>query len=942
MHLSFCAAVCRTVYLFISLLSVGFAQDTTDNLARRGEHPYVEPSGNRQAHPLAGETVNETRVYDFYQRQADYYMAGATMPDILPAFPGLDAGEHGHWGKHNQNNHEDGRWNDIDFGPLVTQVFRVDKNFAVLKGMSVRLRDTLSACFDPVALSYRCIWQDGFVQFHPFRWGTSRNASPAGDNIWFTDSVEKGWSGPSNDIEYFGNYRDGSKVTFHYRIGTANIFDRPGVLRSTAGHVFRRTIDFRTGAKGLRLRGGTRPTASSAIWLATVQSEGSEPREIETDENGDWWIEAPEEPARIVFSLWQGSESQLPDTQIAVRFAKFPDEMRPVDQARPLWPNPIKMPGSIGDAIEDSAYAVDTLNVPYDNPWKVVMQLSGIGFLPDGSALVSTLSGDVWKVSGIDDSLQGVTWKRYATGFNQPLGIHIDKDGVFVLDRGQITRLHDLNDDDEADFYENYANDFGGYNRSHSHTFGLARTADGAFTFVQREEILRTSPDRKTSRFAWGVRNCMGVGGSEELVFVAPQEGTWTPASMIIEVNRGEFYGLPIAGDTNPNIATPLCYIPRGVDNSTGGIVEVTSDRWGPLQKRFIGISYGSGIFYLILRDDTGPRPQGAIVPLEGEFLSGTMRGAFRPQDGQLYVVGMDGWGDYAARDGCLHRVRYTSKPLRKPTGFQVHENGIRIDFPIALDSESAGNIENYFVHQWNYEYAKRYGSPEFSQRHAESLGHDPVQVRSIVSLNEGHSIFLEIPQLEPVMQMHIRMHLRDTDGVGFKTDLFPSILHLGQRLENPNFAPPVTGKPTTIALRIRREKEDQKGDSESGESVANARQITINAIGGLQYEQKSFTVKAGQAISLKLVNKDVMPHNLVIVKPGTEKSVGDASFAMLNDPDAGTKHYVPDTEDVIAYTFVINPNATHTLNFVAPTKPGSYPYMCTFPGHWMAMRGIV
>jgi azurin len=667
-----------------------------------------------------------------------------------------------------------------------------------------------------MALSYRCIWQDGFVQFHPFRWGTSRNASPAGDNIWFTDPAEKGWSGHSDDFQYFGNYRDAYHVTFHYRIGSADIFDQPGVLDSPAGPVFRRTLNFASGAQDLLLRAATVPAESANTWLATIQSKAGEIDQLQVDEMGAIWIPAPEENGpRMVFSLWHGDASNRQEALTAIEGTPFPEPMRARDQARPLWPERLHVPGTIGSAIGEAAYAVDTLNVPYDNPWNVVMQMSGIGFLPDGTALASTLSGDVWKISGIDDSLENITWKRYATGFNQPLGIHIDEDGVFVLDRGQITRLHDLNGDDEADFYEIYANDFGGYNRSHSHTFGLTRTADGAFTFVQREEILRTSPERKTSRLAWGVRNCMGVGGS-------------------------------------------------------------------------------------------------------------------------------DGWGDYAARDGCLHRVRYTGKALRKPTGFQVHENGLHIDFPIALDPAAASNVSNYFVHKWNYEYASRYGSPEFSQRHPESLGHDPVAVRSCTLLNEGRSIFLEIPMLEPVMQMHVRMHLKDADGTDFATDLFPSILHLGERIENPNFAQLVVGKPTTIALRIRRDKDAVSGDSQSGIAAANEQTVTINAIGGLQYEQKAFSVKAGQAIALKLVNKDVMPHNLVIVKPGTEKEVGDASFAMLNDPDAGAKHYIPQSDNIIAHTFVINPNTTHTLHFTAPSELGTYPYMCTFPGHWMAMRGIM
>ncbi|NIP93424.1 MAG: heme-binding domain-containing protein, partial [Akkermansiaceae bacterium] len=285
------------------------------------------------------------------------------------------------------------------------------------------------------------------------------------------------------------------------------------------------------------------------------------------------------------------------------------------------FPHRIDLAGTLGK--DDRPYAVDTIPLPFDNPYRSVMQLTGIAFLPNGDALVTVWCGEVWKVSGLRGDLRKVSWKRFATGFNQPIGVHIDEDGIFVMDRGRITRLHDLNGDDEADHYENYADDFGGYDRSHTHTFGLVRTPDKAFHFVQREAILRTVPSPGTNLEAFGVRNCMGAGLWKGRYHIAPQEGNWTPASMIIEVRQGEFYGHH--GDRSPDreIAPPLCYIPRGVDNSTGGMVEVTSKRWGPLEDHFLGLSYGSGIHYLILRDDSGPRPQGATVPLEGDFRAG-------------------------------------------------------------------------------------------------------------------------------------------------------------------------------------------------------------------------------------------------------------------------------------------------------------------------------
>jgi hypothetical protein len=96
-----------------------------------------------------------------------------------------------------------------------------------------------------------------------------------------------------------------------------------------------------------------------------------------------------------------------------------------------------------------------------------------------------------------------------------------------------------------------------------------------------------------------------------------------------------------------------------------------------------------------------------AVVPLEGEFLSGIMRGAFHPKDGQLYTVGLDGWGDYSTKDGCFQRVRYTGGKVRKPIGFKAHANGMRIDFPVELDATQLQDNSNFFAQQWNYEYGK-------------------------------------------------------------------------------------------------------------------------------------------------------------------------------------------------------------------------------------------
>lgn len=907
----------RILTIFLLALTWQTASNA-QNVAKGDLHPYADTGKGRERWTLAGEPVNEARLYDFYQRQADYYMAHPNkLPEVIPAHPGLDGGNYGHWGKNNQNNYSDTRWNNAEMGEVLTHVFRA-KDLVVLKGICVRLGEKreLSTCFDPMTLSYRALWKGGFVKFDGFRWGSSRNAALQGTPLAIRSKAE-----PIKNSRYLGYHRYGKRVVFEYEINGIKITDEPWA----AGGTFYRRITFAGEGKEF-----TFPLLTGEDLKASVVS--SSLVQSAKVSQGNLTVEGVKNQGEVIIKI---SSSEGND-QAALVY------LRAERKYEKRWNETFELKGKPGTPPAGSAYAVDTITVPYDNPWKVVMQMTGIGILPNGDALVSTLIGDIWRVSGLDDKLEKVTWSRYATGFNQPIGIHIDQDGIFVLDRGQLYRLHDENNDGEVDFYENYANDFGGYNRSHTHTFGLHRTADGSFHFIQRESILRTGPDQKTELQAAGVRNCMGIGGSKDYFWVAPQEGTWTPASAIIEVNKGEFYGLPSSAARGGAIAPALCYIPRGVDNSTGGMVEVTSDQWGPFKGGHVGLSYGSGTHYLILRDDTSSRPQGAVVPMEGEFLAGSMRGAFHPKDGQLYLVGLDGWGDYSVKDGCFHRVRYTGKKVYKPKGFRVHQNGIRIDFTTKLDPQTVGDLKNYFAQAWNYEYARRYGSPEFSQKVPDSLGHDRVEIRSVKLLNEGQSLFIEMPWMPVVMQLHLRMHLKASDGHSFKTDLFASPMYPGPAFKAPGLSRLAERKPGGINLRIAGQKTKPKANGATGEPLKGARELVVNAIGGLQYDKTELSAKAGEPLALKLRNQDVMPHNLVLVQPGKAKVIGGASFKMLNDPKAGEKSYVPDSPEVIAFIPVINPETEHTLHMKAPEKPGDYPYLCTFPGHWQVMRGVL
>src|SRR2546426_3122825 len=87
------------------------------------------------------------------------------------------------------------------------------------------------------------------------------------------------------------------------------------------------------------------------------------------------------------------------------------------------WSEPVITRGIQGT--NDGPYVVETLTEPVPNPWGTRTFFGGFDFFPDGRAAICTFHGDVWIVSGLNDSLEKLTWRRYASGLFQPLGLKV-------------------------------------------------------------------------------------------------------------------------------------------------------------------------------------------------------------------------------------------------------------------------------------------------------------------------------------------------------------------------------------------------------------------------------------------------------------------------------------------------------------------------------------
>lgn len=109
-----------------------------------------------------------------------------------------------------------------------------------------------------------------------------------------------------------------------------------------------------------------------------------------------------------------------------------------------------------------------------------------------------------------------------------------------------------------------------------------------------------------------------------------------------------------------------------------------------------------------------------------------------------------------------------------------------------------------------------------------------------------------------------------------------------------------------------------------------------------MYFDQTLIPVEAGKPVAIIFENPDAMQHNLVLTAPGALEEIGQASEKMPPTPDAEGRLYVPSSPKVLHATRLLNRGEQAVLRFTAPARPDRYPYVCTFPGHWLRMRGTL
>ena len=741
----------------------------------------------------------------------DSTIPAGDVPAGDPAWtPRLGPGQTQPWEMAGEKDWQDGRLRVMDTGPTFNATMKYAATAGPVwtyKGLAIKVGDG-GVLFDRARLRFVTGWTGGWLQHSDSRFGLLNTPVIAGTPV-FTSDDWPGWAGPKGDWKpptpgaaplprdwgrYRGMYLHGSRVVIAYTVGDVAVLESPGTETGDGGPILTRSLEIGPTSKPLtlfvcrlppgqvaneRLNGVPVASVPQGDTRAAVAIQATGIDALWVDASGHVTVVIPpsESLRRIALHYWRGPGADLAKFAGRVKSSAAPADLAAITKpGPPRWGPPLETRGQLG--ADDGPLALDTLTVPYDNPHRALMFLTGVDFLPNGDAAVCTAHGDVWIVSGIDASLQKLKWKRFATGLYQPLGLKVVDGNIHVVERGQVTRLHDNNADGEADFYENVNNDWHTGSGEHSYDTGLEADSQGNFWLFKTGDtdtptggcLLRVPRDGSPAEvFATGFRHPIGIGLSPTGVLSgADQEGNYMPATRIDFFRRGGFYGDMRAHHRSKpptSFDPPLVWLPREADSSAGGQAWVPAGHWGPLGGECLHFSWGRCRLLHLFTEQVGDVRQGAAVDLGLFFLSGPRCGRFRNEDGHLYVTGLNGWQTAARRDGCLQRVRATGQPFRTLTGWATRPSGVRLTFSTPLDRAAAADPARWTVSAWNYRWSADYGSRHWSPGNPHRQGEDAWPVDRVDVSADGKSVDLAIRGWRPVMSVRLKYALPAAEG---------------------------------------------------------------------------------------------------------------------------------------------------------------------------------
>ena len=613
---------------------------------------------------------------------------------------------------------------------------------------------------------------------------------------------------------------------------------------------------------------------------------------------------------------------------------------------------------------ESDFYTLEKINIPE----QIKLEVGGMDFMPTGDLAVCTRRGEVFIIS---DPGGTASYRLFARGLHEPLGLTAHDGAVYVAQRGEVTKLMDRDNDGTADVYET-VNELPLTGNYHEYHYGPLFEPDGSMMTTRnvgwegrgvsksefRGWMMQYDPATKTLiPYAAGMRSPAGFGTNlEGDMFVAENQGDWIGSGRITHLAKGDFAGHPASlrwsgmegstvklkeSDLNDdfktmyqarqelgNVKLPAVWFPHGILGiSTAAILaDRTEGAFGPFAGQLLVSDQGQSKIMRVALEKVDGEYQGAVFPFREGFSSGLIRLNFA-KDNSLYAgQTARGWAATGGEEFALERLRWTGKTPFEMYAIRATPDGFDIEFtkPVAAANvkPSAFTIQNF-----TYIYHHNYGSPVVD-----------IQDNAITSTElqpDGKTVQVKLSGLRPGYIYEVKVSgLRSTDNdhllhdFGYYTlNAIPGGGAAGavDRSEALAESSGAEKRPTTMPA-------DWNGSFDE--------EITLESALGMRFKQQYLTATPGAKIKFTFRNPDDMEHNFVLTSGKMGDKVGLAA-ADLGLKGASTD-YIPDMPEVLVHTELVAPETEDTIYFTAPTQPGTYEYICTVPGHYKVMRGIL
>jgi len=617
---------------------------------------------------------------------------------------------------------------------------------------------------------------------------------------------------------------------------------------------------------------------------------------------------------------------------------------------------------------ENEFYRIIDVPIPED----IVLEVGGLAFDDSGNLGVTTRRGDLWLISNPNSS--NPIYSRFAHGLHEPLGLAYKEGSFYLTQRAELTKVSDLNQDGKADSYETiYSWDLSGNYHEYNYgplfkpdgnmlvTLNLSWIGKGSSLVKWRGWLLEISPEGEMKPIATGLRSPAGFGyNSAGDLFYTENQGDWVGSGRMTHLEEGDFAGNPEGlrwsdepgspvsltmeditdikeltlyqyKDVYPEVKPPSVWFPHTIMGISTSDIEVIPEGFGPFTGQLLVGDQGHSKIMRVFQEKVNGVYQGVCFPFREGFSSGILRMEWG-SDNSLYV-GMTnrGWASTGTEPYGLQRLVWTKNSPFEIKAIRARPDGFELEFTHLLNNSLAVEPGSYQVTDFTYKYHHIYGSPAIDQQtkriHKVEVSVDGTKARLFVDgMRQGYIYEIKAPAVKNQGGAKL-LH-----NVGYYT------LNNIPDGEKMHFATEETAKTAPTASSGG----STKRNTTMPESWTNGpdQTVTIGTLPGMKFDKTEIEVKAGAKIKLQLNNPDDMIHNLLVVNPGTADELASAAIEL--GLQGHQKGYVPDSDNVLYHTALLEPNTSDVIYFEAPLEPGEYQFVCTFPGHARSMRGIL